>query len=158
MKPRLRSDGARQLGRLGLSDAAVAARLGCKPPQVSYWKTGERVPGAASRAKLERVLGIPGSAWDANVVEAPPRAPRPGRPPAPGIEIEVSGVQVDCSPVFGPPAAPCEADVPPREAETEEQRLLRLPSFVGLVARIVEALRPWAGAREAVIAALESSE
>lgn len=159
MKPLRRSDGARHLARLGLSDADLAARLDVAPPEVNRWKTGARVPGATNRAKLERALGIPAASWDANVTEVkpPPRPGRPGRPADP--DVEVIGAALDYEPVFGPstptssPAAPAATR---GEPETEEARLVRLPAFTGLVVSVVEALRPWPDAREAVIAALEA--
>ena len=53
---RKRSEGARQLGRLGLADADVAARVGCSQPEINRWKTGARVPSPKSRARLRDVL------------------------------------------------------------------------------------------------------
>lgn len=64
MTKRKRSEGAIQLGKIGRTDEELAARLGRKREQVSYWKTGARVPAAASRELLFAELKIPVEAWD----------------------------------------------------------------------------------------------
>lgn len=110
---RRRSEGARQLGRLGLADADIAARLGCTQPEVNRWKMGVRVPRMPTREKMRDVLGIPLAAWESDVDEAPRAARRPGRPPAP--QVEVTGAPLDFEPVKLPPRAPARpaAGAPP---------------------------------------------
>ena len=99
MAKRHRSEGAIQLGRLGLSDPDVAARVGCKREQIAYWRLGSRVPAPASRAKLRAVLGIPDDAWD--------RYPKPEAKPAaraPAGPTSSSSTPIDYTPVT--PTAP----------------------------------------------------
>ena len=106
---RRRSEGARQLGRLGLADADIAARLGCTQPEVNRWKMGVRVPRMPTREKMRDVLGIPLAAWESDVDEAPRAARRHGRPPAP--QVEVTGAPLDFEPVKLPPRAPARSAV-----------------------------------------------
>jgi transcriptional regulator with XRE-family HTH domain len=103
---RLRSEGAIQLGRLGLSDPDVAARVGCKREQIAYWRLGTRVPAPASRARLRTVLGIPEDAWDRYPARAGAQAPAaPTAPPtaAPAPAVASSSTPIDYAPV-APPA------------------------------------------------------
>ena len=119
MTQRRRSEGARQLGRLGLADADIAARLGCTQPEVNRWKMGVRVPRMPTREKMRDVLGIPLAAWESDVDEAPRAARRHGRPPAP--QVEVTGAPLDFEPVKLPPRAPARSAVgapPPVPAST----------------------------------------
>ena len=43
----------------GLTQAQLAAMVGCYPKDVCRWETGERSPGAKSLAKLAQALGVP---------------------------------------------------------------------------------------------------
>ncbi len=100
MAKRHRSEGALQLGRLGLSDADLGARVGCKREQIAYWRLGSRVPAPASRAKLRAVLGIPEDAWD----RYPKAGAKGAAPRAPAAPTTSSSTPLDYPPV--PPAAP----------------------------------------------------
>lgn len=60
-----------------LTQSEVAARLGVARQQVHAWRHGRKTPGPASRAAMERELGIPAHAWDRAPVDRPASAPRP---------------------------------------------------------------------------------
>lgn len=47
----------------GLMKSDLADRLGVLPSAATRWFTGERSPRAAMRAKIEKLTGIPASAW-----------------------------------------------------------------------------------------------
>lgn len=43
----------------GLTQAQLAALIGCYPKDVCRWETGERSPSAKSLVKLAAALGVP---------------------------------------------------------------------------------------------------
>lgn len=59
-----------------LTQSEIAARLGVARQQVHAWRHGQKSPSPASRATMERELGIPAHAWDRAPVDRPGTAPR----------------------------------------------------------------------------------
>ena len=133
-KRKHRSAGARQLGRLGLTDSDIAARLGCTQQQVNYWKTGARVPRSPARERMRAEFGIPPESWDADVVETSGASAR-GRPAAP--VVEVTGAPLDYTPAAVPARAPVGPTPVVHVALTVADQAQRLH---GLVNRLVDAI------------------
>ena len=123
-----RSAGARHLARLGLTDADIAARLGCKREQVNYWKTGARVPRAESRARIHSEFGIPLESWDDGYAATGGAAPQ---------AVEVTGTPLDYEPVKVAPRAPVGPTPVVHVALTVADQAQRLH---GLVNRLVDAI------------------
>lgn len=59
-----------------LTQSEQAARIGVARQQVHAWRHGQKSPSPASRAVMERELGIPAHAWDRAPVDRPGTAPR----------------------------------------------------------------------------------
>jgi transcriptional regulator with XRE-family HTH domain len=59
-----------------LTQSEIAARLGVARQQVHAWRHGQKSPSPASRATMEREIGIPAHAWDRAPVDRPGTAPR----------------------------------------------------------------------------------
>lgn len=84
----VRSDGQRLLMAVPLSLAKVAAAIGASKATVGDWRTGNKVPGPAFRAALEKAYGIPVASWGeapsgVPAADVPTKAPRRAeQPPA----------------------------------------------------------------------------
>lgn len=81
------TEGQRQLLELPLSGADLAAQLGCSRQAVSCFRSGEKKPGPAIRAKLAELHQIPDACWYESPVDQsdddPPPSPAPAEPAAP---------------------------------------------------------------------------
>ena len=132
-----RSAGARQLASLGLTDTDIATRLDVKQPQVSYWKTGVRVPQTPARKRMHAEFGIPPESWDADVIESGGRVVRGRSAAAP---VEVTGAPIDYEPVK---VAPREQTSPVSVALSVASQAEELRS---MVREIIDAIKADAGA------------
>lgn len=67
------TEGRRQLRAVVVRDGVreVARRLRRSHAAVSFWCSGDRVPGYASRRVMLEVLGVPMEAWEADAVFTP---------------------------------------------------------------------------------------
>lgn len=66
------TSGSRALANVAGTLAAIAARLGCVPSTVWFWRTGARTPTAPWRGRIRDVFGIDPATWD-----RPPGSPAP---------------------------------------------------------------------------------
>lgn len=86
-----RTEGQRLLLEVNGTHAEVGARIGASKQSVSYWRRGEKIPGAKARAALREAYGIEPAAWELrpgagdaapsaaspeSLPPQPPRAPR----------------------------------------------------------------------------------
>lgn len=81
-----RTEGQRRLLAVDGSHADLAAKLGATKQAVSYWRRGEKTPGAAARAKLLEAFDIPPSAWESAPEAATRAEAQAPAPPAPTID------------------------------------------------------------------------
>lgn len=73
------------------SHAEVAARIGTTKQAVSYWRRGEKAPGAAARAQLLEAYDIPQAAWEA--APAPGATKSPRKAPAADLSKKLSTIE-----------------------------------------------------------------
>lgn len=66
-----KSVGSQALAARGGRLEAVASRLGTSVASVSLWRSGKRNPGPEFRQAIFEDMGIPPSAWDDEIAEAP---------------------------------------------------------------------------------------
>jgi transcriptional regulator with XRE-family HTH domain len=172
-----RSQGAVVLARTGLTQEAISARTGISRPRISHYMTGQRKPGPANRAKLQRAFGIEPGLWDVAPVESIAVAPTSTGTPAPASVFDMAGVlqtavndqlqKLTTDPSVTPyersklieKLAEALHSIGKLTGETldmSEERLLRLPAWRRVKDAIFAALRPWPEAKVAVAEALEA--
>lgn len=62
--PKPKSEGQRLLQEEPGSAVSMAAKIGCGKAAIGHWRTGARSPGESARHKLDLLYGIPRRAWD----------------------------------------------------------------------------------------------
>lgn len=70
--PIQRSHGAFLLGRVGISDRAIAEKVPCQRVTVTLYRLGDRRPCDARRERFLALFSIPTSSWDRPAEIAPP--------------------------------------------------------------------------------------
>lgn len=165
-----RNEGAYLLGRVGLTDAEVAARVGCSRAQVTNYRACKLKPRRGNRIGLQRELKIPPDSWDRPYVEQP--APPPAGFVGPVGAVEMQNFVNDLVRSVHAPgsdATPYERAKVLRSTTSTlqllgkltgdtvvltEAKILRLPAWQSLKRKILDALRPWPEAIHAVGKAL----
>lgn len=87
----VRTEGQRLLLAVPGSHAEVAAAVDGSKQAVSYWRRGEKTPGATARGRLRDAFGIDPGAWDRKPITSPATAPAASpapAPPSPPIETQ----------------------------------------------------------------------
>jgi hypothetical protein len=172
-----RNRGAFLLGRVGLPDAEIAARIGCSRSQVTNYRACKLKPRRGNRVGLKREFGIPEDSWDrVSRSDLPPAAPAVQLLSGPiGPEDLQRLVTQLVTSVYAPgsQATPYEQAKVMRSATAmlvllgkltgdtlslTEAKILRLPAWQRLKSRILGALRPWPDAIRAVGKALEDDD
>lgn len=69
---------AEALAREGWSQGELERRLDAADGSVSRWVNGKRGPGLKHALEIERMLGVPASAWTKSGADAPSDARRSG--------------------------------------------------------------------------------
>lgn len=59
----MRSEGARLLSKIELTQRQIASRLGVSRATVAMWISGQRVPSAVHRTAMRAAFGIAMSSW-----------------------------------------------------------------------------------------------
>jgi transcriptional regulator with XRE-family HTH domain len=85
-----RTEGQRLLVAVSGSHSEVAAKLGGKTTKqsISEWRLGQKVPGAAARARIQATLGIEPDAWSRQPGGGQQATQAPAALPALGGELE----------------------------------------------------------------------
>lgn len=172
----VQSEGQRLLREISASLAEVAAAVGCSSRQaVGNWRNGTASPGAAYRAKLAEVYGIPEASWGQRPVGAMP-APETDEP-APAADaspttmagvlvlMEMARERMEDEALLEAERAKWAAEFSralalkarlEKEAEMLEDRIVREhPMWKRLKRAIVKSLVPFPGAAKAVALALK---
>ncbi len=182
-----RTEGQRRLLEVPDSLSVIAAAVGVGKTVVSYWRSGEKLPGPGPRARLREAYGIEPADWE----RVPGARPAPARAASSSSSASSAG---PAAPPAGKPTTIAEVDeqlrmlrelqeepglVPServrladsmgkllaikarleRDAELLEDRIVREHPFYGrLEATILAALRPFPDAARAVADALGELE
>lgn len=160
---KIRNEGAYLLGRVGLPDAVIAARIACSRPQVTNYRLCKLKPRRVNRTALHVEFGIPEEAWD-RPYSAPAEPAAVNGLNGHGMATGDIGPDVlkalilDTVKALGSSATPYERLRIMRSAtdtltalgkltgetlDMPEEKILRLPAYRKLKAQILEALRPW---------------
>lgn len=82
------TEGQRLLLAVPETHDAIAKRVGASKQAVSYWRRGEKLPGAPARAALRTAYSIDTAAWDRVPSCAAPPPARPATPPDPSEPLQ----------------------------------------------------------------------
>ena len=163
------------LAAVQLTQEEKARRLNVKRELVSYWETGARVPTTPQRRLLYAAFEIPANAWDE---PAPAMRPVPPELLALGYRdmgeylrglvarlAHLANESYEKDPKlfarYNREAVAAYAQLGRYTGETlviPEEKLARLPSLRRTSRRILDALRPWPEALQAVAETLEAIE
>jgi transcriptional regulator with XRE-family HTH domain len=181
MDAEMKTEGQRLLLALEGTETDLAAKAGCAAAAIGHWRRGRRVPGAAARHKLELLYAIPRRAWEVapgEPVPAPPETeapPETSQPQAADSTLATTRAQIDAI-LAKLDRENSEADLTEgeeakardtlskllalrarleRDRDLLEDRVVREhPEWVRTKAAILEALRPYPEAAQAVAEAL----
>lgn len=84
--PSERSAGGVALRRTGVSQPAIAAKVGVDASAVNRWISGAKKPGPVSRTKIAEHFGIASESWDEPASKAKPAT----KPPAPAPPADLA--------------------------------------------------------------------
>jgi transcriptional regulator with XRE-family HTH domain len=178
MDAEMRTEGQRLLSEISGSEAELAAKIGCSPASIGHWRTGRRAPGQSARHKFDLLFGIPRLAWDVvpggNIpcepLEKPPKVePTSGKA---GTTLEITKSQIknildrlaDDDSLIESESAKLRETLAKllalrarleRDRDLLEDRFVREhPAWTRTRSAIVEALRPYPDAADAVVKVL----